>query len=407
MAINQVGFVSPKSEPQRQEKPKKTTMETILEGLQVANGVLGIGNNVQQIRSHQRDIEAKDWTAKGGLTKPQEADFRDPNKFTQAQEGEQGSFLAGYVKGQDGTDTPLVMKAKAPTQKVAGQYLKTQGPDGKPQYTWAEDGGPSRQAYVEPKDNSGAIDKRDNNLKSARERAQTKLNNDLQQLDTQIASADEVMQIAELAKTNPAAAGAIGLKLARAAGEKGVLSDADKRDYGGSQALQDKLARYIQRSTEGTLTQEDAAFAANFAETMRAASERARSQVTERNIQQFTRNYGGDFRENYGVITGSEWAGSPQAPVQEKAPPQKQGAGEAFAAPADSGDQRPAAALHPQAKAARAAATAILNNPKADAASKAKASEVLKRLGPEEEATAPTSSDVSNPLGNRYRGNRG
>jgi hypothetical protein len=60
MAINQVSFISPHRPDQPAAKPKKTPMEQILEGLDIANGVLGIGKNVQDIREGSRNIDLKD-----------------------------------------------------------------------------------------------------------------------------------------------------------------------------------------------------------------------------------------------------------------------------------------------------------------------------------------------------------
>lgn len=269
-------------QPQREDSLTK-----IARGLQVAQGILGIKQGFDEAALNKQKFEAaqaekkladqritedhtakvnqRKWEETGGISTEKAADLRAKNMLVDPAPG-----------------LPTVRVRTADGEKIFG-------------------------VKDAPKDTSVADDKKDEKLRSARERAQNGLNRQLEDFDTQIASADEVIEIAEIAKTNPAAAGAIGLKMARAAGEKGILSDADKKDYGGSQALQDRIARYVQRAQEGTLTNEDAAFAASFAQTMREASLRRKKDLTERNVRQFTRNYGGDFEENYAIITGMDY----------------------------------------------------------------------------------------------------
>lgn len=134
MALNQVSIVQPRqaAAPERQQ-PEKTTMEKILEGLQIANGVLSIGSNIQTIRAKQGDIEAQDAVNNGVLTKDQEINVR--SKFDQGSEGDPGSFLIGKVRGQDGEESPLIMRAKtdpkaAGRTQVLGNSLYQEGPDG-------------------------------------------------------------------------------------------------------------------------------------------------------------------------------------------------------------------------------------------------------------------------------------
>jgi hypothetical protein len=149
MALMQVQQVAPRSEPVKQEKEKKSAMEMILEGLQIANGVLGIANNVQSIRSSQRTIEDKDYAAKGGLTKEQETDamakgmtFSDTPQeggtqtFIRTPEGDKGVFIKPPG-------------AKAKDAEVVG--ITVPGPGGKPmtQFVKKEEGA-KYDAYREP-----------------------------------------------------------------------------------------------------------------------------------------------------------------------------------------------------------------------------------------------------------------
>lgn len=120
MAIQQVGMFAPRQEREEPREKKKTAMETLMEGLQIANGVLGIGSNIQQIRAGSAQMEANEAAAAdkkaGVLTKDQEIEAR--SKFDPAQEGDQGSFLLGQVRGQDGKLSPLLAKTKTPLQKA-------------------------------------------------------------------------------------------------------------------------------------------------------------------------------------------------------------------------------------------------------------------------------------------------
>lgn len=77
---------------------------------------------------------------------------------------------------------------------------------------------------------------------------------------------------------NPIAASAVPTFMARASGEVGNLSEADKRPFGGSQALLSRLEAAITQKANGRLTRENAAFIKNLADTMekRAVSNKDR-----------------------------------------------------------------------------------------------------------------------------------
>ena len=66
-----------------------------------------------------------------------------------------------------------------------------------------------------------------------------------------------VDQVLSLAKDNPTAAAASRIAIARLAGEKGVLSDFDIRQWGGSQAILDRIEQTYEMARTGRLTEEN------------------------------------------------------------------------------------------------------------------------------------------------------
>ncbi len=151
MSITPVASFGPRAEPQqRQEKPEKDAMEKIIEGLQIANGVLGIGTNISQIQHNNAATDALDREKNGLLSAEKEqqgmvgglspVDKNTPGatSFKISDNSDQGYHEQAYIKAPQRA-TPL------------GQYVKTTGPEGGPVMKWAERGGPDVPAYVEPK----------------------------------------------------------------------------------------------------------------------------------------------------------------------------------------------------------------------------------------------------------------
>lgn len=122
-----------------------------------------------------------------------------------------------------------------------------------------------------------------------------------------LASADETQKLAEMAKTNPRAAGALLGKLARAAGEVGVLSDQDIQRLGGSEALQERLERFIQKSTtDQKITDDDIKYAQELANVMRAGTKQRLDQIAADHVNRYRSIYGGDEGQVYKAITGRD-----------------------------------------------------------------------------------------------------
>lgn len=82
-------------------------------------------------------------------------------------------------------------------------------------------------------------------------------------------SIDAAANIRELATSgNPIAANAIPTYMARASGEVGNLSEADKRPFGGSQAIFARLEAALKQATTGKLTADNQKFILQLADTM-------------------------------------------------------------------------------------------------------------------------------------------
>lgn len=101
MGYATINMIGPRSEPQKQERPKKDTMEQILEGLQIAQGITGIAVNYQTIKDKMSDRE---------ITQQNHSDYQagimsQKDKATHLAEfdsvpaGTQGSQLMKYRKG--------------------------------------------------------------------------------------------------------------------------------------------------------------------------------------------------------------------------------------------------------------------------------------------------------------------
>lgn len=74
MSQNQVSIIAPRSEPQQQKRQKPTDIENVLTGLQIANGVLGIGTNLTTIQNHMAQTQALEDERNGIITSKQMLD---------------------------------------------------------------------------------------------------------------------------------------------------------------------------------------------------------------------------------------------------------------------------------------------------------------------------------------------
>lgn len=88
---------------------------------------------------------------------------------------------------------------------------------------------------------------------------------------------------------NPIADNAIPTYMARASGEVGNLSEADKRPFGGSQALIQRIKRTIQKATKGTLDDTDREFVRQLAATMQTNGNQRIDKIARLRAKQYSR----------------------------------------------------------------------------------------------------------------------
>lgn len=137
MGINQIGFIAPRAEPQQAQKEKKSAVETILEGLSIANGVLGIAGGVQTIREKQGNIEGQQFAAKGGMTKEQETAAL--GKGMTFSESEVPGGTQAFIQTPKGEKAVFIAPPAAKPEKVGGSWQSVfEG--GKEVKKWVADG---------------------------------------------------------------------------------------------------------------------------------------------------------------------------------------------------------------------------------------------------------------------------
>ena len=94
----------------------------------------------------------------------------------------------------------------------------------------------------------------------------------VQKSNESIAQADNVIQLVQ--SDNPIGHSAIPTFMARASGEVGNLSEADKAPFGGSQALNSRISQVIQKYRSGELTPENQEFVIDLANVMKNSARR-------------------------------------------------------------------------------------------------------------------------------------
>lgn len=141
----------------------------------------------------------------------------------------------------------------------------------------------------------------------------------VQKANNAIASGNQVVEL--ITSGNPIAASAIPTYMARASGEVGNLSEADKRPFGGSQSIISRLEQSFNQAAVGRLSKENADFVKQLASTMQ--------KVAIRNKQERARAYAHSYAKAYGktpeeiqsmLLLDEELPGSP-APTPLPEPP--------------------------------------------------------------------------------------
>lgn len=102
-----------------------------------------------------------------------------------------------------------------------------------------------------------------------------------------IEAADTVIDL--ISSNNPIADSAIPTYMARASGEVGALTEADKAPFGGSQALLARIGQAFQQSKSGKLTPENREFVRQLAETMKASAVRNQINAAKKFSEQYSK----------------------------------------------------------------------------------------------------------------------
>lgn len=161
MGVNTVQVVGPRSEPQEQKKEKRDPLDVIIQGLQLAQGITGVGVNVQSIREKQQNItttEQKEADAQAGIVDSAGLAGMHEKGFRPVPEGTAGAVPVTHRQGDK--STPLLMAIQPKEEKPTPlQQITTTGPDGKPliKFVKATEGA-AFPGYREPKEPKQAKD---------------------------------------------------------------------------------------------------------------------------------------------------------------------------------------------------------------------------------------------------------
>lgn len=238
-----------------------------------------------------------------------------------------GSGAAGGALKAIGDDQKAAAAAKAKREqgfadfKEKADYQHSLKPDEKPKtttITYRKGGkqvtevveatpGTTREGDIPPPKSGGknTTTPDPKELRGAAERYRNKYTIESRPFVTALNSAKETENLAGMAKENPRAAGALMGKLARAAGEVGVLSDADIQRLGGSEALDERLKRFaLLSTTDQKITDADIASAQQLAKAMQASARSNLDSLTEDQVSSFVSIYGGTPEEAHVKITG-------------------------------------------------------------------------------------------------------
>lgn len=120
-------------------------------------------------------------------------------------------------------------------------------------------------------------------------------------------SADSAKKLAKMAKDNPISAGALMSKLARASGEKGVLTDNDIRRLGGSESIYERLERAGKKLTsDQKVTDADIKFALQVVNAMEKGAQISIRKNKIKVARILAVNYNMKLRDAYERITGEK-----------------------------------------------------------------------------------------------------
>lgn len=89
---------------------------------------------------------------------------------------------------------------------------------------------------------------------------------------------------------NPVGHASLETLMARASGEVGNLSEADKKPFGGSRALESKMAQYFSELYSGKKTTENLGFIRQLADTFRKVGQRKKTKLARERAEQYSRS---------------------------------------------------------------------------------------------------------------------
>lgn len=135
-----VGLIGPRSEQREPKEKKKDIWDQLKDGLDIANGVMGLAVNYNTIQKYRGDIAAQEDVRNGVLNKGQELDYVAKG-LDKAQPDASGAYPPGAVqyKSRQGNDTPTAafVRSQKPEKPLmgwvtsrdkAGKTTRTYGP---------------------------------------------------------------------------------------------------------------------------------------------------------------------------------------------------------------------------------------------------------------------------------------
>jgi hypothetical protein len=135
MGLNQVAVVGPRSSGSEQKVEKKSDLEKIMEGLQLANTIAGLGANVQTIRNGQANIEAKEAEQRGLMTPAQMAELQKTHDLS---DSPIASSVRMLKQNEDGTESPFFASVRTKNESPTLDRIEVPGADGKPVQKYVE-----------------------------------------------------------------------------------------------------------------------------------------------------------------------------------------------------------------------------------------------------------------------------
>lgn len=158
MAYATVNMIGPRAEQQKQEKPKKEAIDYILEGLQVAQGITGIAVNYQTIKSKMGENAVAEDKRQGILPVTEQAEMA--KNFDRAPAGAEGATPMQYRKGDEVETVSWLPRKKEVGIKPPGtRAINTVDAQGRPVTQIVEDKpGLTLPSYVKPEKTAAAGD---------------------------------------------------------------------------------------------------------------------------------------------------------------------------------------------------------------------------------------------------------